>query len=66
MISGSHILNAAHGHDDMSIRMLKIYDAAIVEPLKISFVDSVNQAECPSLWKKANVISVHKKTKNIL
>ena len=66
MISGSHILNTAHGHDDMSIRMLKIYDAAIVEPLKIPFVDSVNQAECPSQWKKPNKIFVHKKTKNIL
>ena len=42
-ISGSDILKSirslnikkAHGHDDISIRMLKICDDAIVEPLKI-------------------------------
>ena len=60
-------INKAHGHDDISIRMLKICDDAIVEPLKILFVNSVNQAVFPSRWKKANVIHVHKKkTKNIL
>ena len=73
-ISGSDImktirsldLNKTHGHDGISIRMLKICDDAIVEPLKMLFVNSVNQAVFPSRWKKANVIPVHKKTKNIL
>ena len=73
-ISGSDILktirsldiNKAHGHDDISVRMMKICDDAIVEPLKMLFVNSVNQAVFPSRWKKANVIPVHKKTKNIL
>ena len=37
-------INIAHGHDDISIRMLKIYDDATVEPLTILFVNSVNQA----------------------
>ena len=68
-ISGSDILktirsldiNKARGHDDISIRMLKICDDAIVEPLKMLFVNSVNQAVCPSRWKKANVFPVHKK-----
>ena len=73
-ISGSDILktirsldiNKAHGHDDISVRMMKICDDAIVEPLKMLFVNSVNQVVFPSRWKKANVIPVHKKTKNIL
>ena len=73
-ISGSDILKTirsldidkAHGHDDMSVRMMKICDDAIVEPLRMVFVNSVNQAVFPSRWKKANVIPVHKKTKNIL
>ena len=73
-ISGSNILKTirsldidkAHGHDDISIRMLNICDSAIVEPLKILFVNSVNQAVFPSRWKKANVIPFHKKTKSIL
>ena len=59
MISGCDILktissldaNKAHGHDDISVRMLKICDDAIVEPLKILFVSSVNQAVFPSRWK---------------
>ena len=73
-ISGSDILktirsldiNKAHGHDDISVRMMKICDDAIVESLKMLFVNWVNQAVFPSRWKKVNVISVHKKTENIL
>ena len=42
---------------------MKICDDAIVEPLKMLFVNSVNQAVFPSQWKKANVIPLHKKTK---
>ena len=73
-ISGSDILkiirsldiNKAHSHDDISVRMMKIYDDAIAQPLKMIFVNSVNEAVFPSQWKKANVIPVYKKTKNIL
>ena len=50
-----------------SLESMKICDDAIVEPLKILFVNSVNQAVFPSWWEKANVIPVHKKKlKNIL
>ena len=73
-ISGSDILktirsldvNKAHGLNDISVRMMKICDASIVEPLKILFVNSVNRVVFPSRWKKATVAPVHKKTKNIL
>ena len=66
-ISGSDILktiisldiNKAHGHDDVSVRMLKICNNTIVEPLKMFFfVNSPNQVVFPSWWKKANVIPV--------
>ena len=59
-------INKAHGHDDILVRMTKISNDAIVEPLKMLFVNSVNQVVFPSWWKKANVIPVHKKKKNIL
>ena len=59
-------VNKVHGLDDISVRMLKIFDDSIVEPLKILFVNSANQAVFPSRWKKATVTLVHKKTKNIL
>ena len=53
-ISGSDILkiitsldiNKVHGHDHISVRMLKICFDAIAEPLKMLFVNSVNQAVC--------------------
>ena len=41
--------------------MLKTCDDAIVEPSKMLFGNSVNQAVFPSRWKKANVVHVHKK-----
>ena len=71
MISGSGILktirsldiNKAHGSDDISVRMMKICDEAIVEPLKMLFMNSVNEAVFPSRWKKANVVPVNKKEK---
>ena len=59
-------INKVHGHDHISMRMLKICFDAIVEPLKMLFVMSVNPSVFASRWKKANVIPVHKKTKNIL
>ena len=46
--------------------MLKICDDAVVEPLKILFVNSVNQTVFPSWWKKANEIPVHKKLKKYI
>ena len=53
-------INKALGHDDISIRMLKIRDYRIFEPLKILLMNSVNQAVFPSRWKKADVIPFHK------
>ena len=54
-------VNKAHGHDDISIRMIKMYDESLVRPLSIIFRNSLNSCIYPSTWKKANVIPVHKK-----
>ena len=59
-------INKAHGHDNISIRMPKIYDDAIVEPLKILFANSVNLAVFPSRWKKAVMIPVYKKNEKYI
>ena len=59
-------INKGHGHDDISIRMVKIYDEAIAEPLKMLFVNSVNQALFPTRWKKTNVIPVYEKNKKYI
>ena len=44
---GSLDVNKAHGHDDTSIRILKICDNAFVESLKMLFCES-SQSGCVS------------------
>ena len=51
----------AHGHDDISIRMLKLCDVAAVKPLSIIFRNCVNQSTFPDVWKKSNICPIHKK-----
>ena len=46
--------------------MVKICDEAIAEPLKMLFVNSVNQAVFPTRWKKTNVIPVYEKNKKYI
>ena len=51
----------AHGHDNISIRMLKICDSAIVEPLSILFNNCLNQSIFPDIWERSNIFLIHKK-----
>ena len=51
----------AHGCDDLSIAMLKICDLAIVESLSFIYEKCLESGEYPSLWKKANILPIHKK-----
>ena len=53
--------NKAHGYDDISIRMLKICDLAIIKPLSIIFRNCINHSTFPNLWKKSNICPIHKK-----
>ena len=50
-----------HGHDNISTRMLKICDSAIVEPLSIMFNNCINQCIFPDIWKRSNICPIHKK-----
>ena len=54
-------INKAHGYDDISIRMLKICDLAIIKPLSIIFRNCINHSTFPDLWKKSNICPIHKK-----
>ena len=54
-------VNKAHGHDYISIRMIKMCDEYLVRPLSIIFQNYLNSCIYPSAWKKANVIPVSKK-----
>ena len=64
IISIINKLNAkkAHGHDDIAISMLKIAKDEVALPLKIIFEKCLLTGKYPSLWKKANVQPVHKKS----
>ena len=53
--------NKAHGFDGISIRMLKLCNESISKPLTLLYKNCLNQGIFPDIWKKANVIPVHKK-----
>ena len=52
-------MNKTHGHANIFIRMLKIYDSSIVEPLSIIFYSCVNEIIFLDIWKK--YVPIHKK-----
>ena len=53
--------NKAHGHDILSIRMIKLCGNSICKPLSILFKDCLNEAKFPHEWKKANLVTVRKR-----
>ena len=53
--------NKAHGHDMLSIRMIKLCGNSVCKPLSIIFKDCLSEDKFPHEWKKATVVPVHKK-----
>ena len=51
----------AHGHDEISIRMLKVSDKSICKPLHMIFTSCLETGVFPIHWKKANVLPIHMK-----
>ena len=51
----------AHGHDQISIRMVQICDKAICKPLHLIFSSCIESGIFPPEWKKANVVPIHKR-----
>ena len=51
----------AHGHDNISRRMLKTCVSATYKPLAIIFKQYVNTGVFLSEWKKGNIVAIHKK-----
>ena len=50
-----------HGHDNISIRMLKVCGPSICKPLEIIFNQCLETGVFLSEWKKGNIVSIHKK-----
>ena len=53
--------NKAHGHDNISIHMLKICGPAIFKPLAIIFKQCVDTGAFQSEWETGNIVPIHKK-----
>ena len=54
-------INKAHGHDHVSIRMIKLCSKFIAKPLSIIFKNCIDTGTFPDIWKRPNIIPVHKK-----
>ena len=53
--------NKAHGHDMISIHLLKRYGDSVLKRLEIIFLTCLRNARFALEWKKASVVPVHKK-----
>ena len=53
--------NKAHGHDEISIRMIKLCNFSTRKPLYFLFRNCLETESFPKERKKANIIPVHKK-----
>ena len=53
--------NKAHGHDQISIKMIQICGDSIILPLGIIFHSAIKSSHFPDSWKKVNTTPVYKK-----
>ena len=51
----------ADGYDGISIRMIKMCDVSIVIPLRIIFNKALTTGVYSDIWKRGNVVPVHRK-----
>ena len=45
-------INKAHGHDEISARMIKNCDEALVKPLSLIYKNCIDTGIFPDTWKK--------------
>ena len=48
-------VHKAHGHDHISIRMIKVCDKSILKRLIILFENSAKSSYCPDIWKRSKL-----------
>ena len=53
--------NKAHGYDEISLHMIKIYASSISKPLATIYRNYLENKCFHKEWKKANIVPVHKK-----
>ena len=52
--------NKAHGHDNISIKMIQLCGDSIILPLKSIFESAINSAHFPETWKNGSIIPLSK------
>ena len=58
-------IHKAHVHDGISIKIIQICDRTLIKTLIILFQISVKYSYYPDIWKRSNIIPVHKKVLTI-
>ena len=56
--------NKAHGHDEITIQLIKLCTSSIAKPLSFLFSNCFENQCFPKEWKKANIAPVHEKMIN--
>ena len=54
-------INKAHGHDEISVRMIKICDEALVKPLSLIYKNGVDTGIFPNISKRLDIVPVYKR-----
>ena len=49
-------VNKAHGHDNISIRLLKICHSEVAEPLSFIYKNCIDSGIFPYTWKRSHII----------
>ena len=53
--------NKAHGHYKISLKMLKLCAPSACKPITLLFKNCLVSGNFPDVWKKSNIVRVHKK-----
>ena len=53
--------NKAHGHDEISVRMIKICDEALVKLFSLIYKNCIDTGVFLDMWKKSNIAPVYKR-----
>ena len=54
-------VNKAHGHDNISVRLIKLCTNSVTNPLTLIFRNSMAAGKFATQWKRANIAPIHKK-----
>ena len=54
-------INKAHGHDGISIWMIKLCRKSSAKPLCMIFNNCIDTGTFPDIWKRSNIMPVHRK-----